>query len=59
VNVVLRALEDCQCKVHHNPSGPGYRIRPYRTKEWQVFAPESRQEVASPPRADTSRKETP
>jgi hypothetical protein len=41
VKVVLRALEECHCKVRLRATGPGYAIRPQGETEWQVIAPAS------------------
>jgi HEAT repeat protein len=39
VDVALRALEECGCKVRPRSSEPGYEILPRGEREWQVVAP--------------------
>jgi hypothetical protein len=38
LQVTLRALEECRCKVRPRTSGPGYEILPQAATEWQVIA---------------------
>ncbi|NLC57263.1 MAG: HEAT repeat domain-containing protein [Armatimonadetes bacterium] len=39
VNVAIRALEECHCKVQPRAPLPGYRIRPWGRTTWQEIVP--------------------
>jgi HEAT repeat protein len=41
VNVTIRALEECRCKVRPRNPLPGYEVLPLGETEWQVIAPET------------------